>query len=117
MNEYQVVGKGRTVLPAIQYALYTLGPMIALYALATVPPHILGTRIKQIISFPLMACLVAMPYLYRDENDGKSSKVCLFTIVLLISCAYRHVLCALSSTTVCRVSTVNRHLLDSSFPL
>ncbi|KAL7311944.1 hypothetical protein PS15m_009651 [Mucor circinelloides] len=76
MNEYQVVGKGRTVLPASQYALYTLGPMIALYALATVPPHILRTGIKQIISFPLMACLVAMPYLYRDENDDMFCVLC-----------------------------------------
>lgn len=71
MNEYQVVGKGRTVLPAGQLALYTLGPMVTLYMLATIPLHVLGTRIKQILSFPLMACLVAMPYLYMDENDGE----------------------------------------------
>lgn len=72
MNEYEVVGKGRTVLPLGQFAFYTLAPMVALYVLATIPIHILGTRIKQLVSFPLMVCLVVIPYLYRDENDGSN---------------------------------------------
>lgn len=84
MNEYEVVGKGRTVLPLGRFAFYTLAPMIVLYVLATIPTHILGTRIKQVVSFPLMICLVATPYLYRDENDGNNYEVYLLFTVLLI---------------------------------
>ncbi|KAF1799316.1 hypothetical protein V8B55DRAFT_1366486 [Mucor lusitanicus] len=76
MNEYQVIGKGRTVLPVGQFAFYTLGPMVALYTLATVPTHVLGTRIKQALSLPLMACLVTMPYLYMDKNDDMFCVLC-----------------------------------------
>ncbi|KAI8642637.1 hypothetical protein BD408DRAFT_443343 [Parasitella parasitica] len=76
MNEYEAVGKARTVLPTGRYAFYTLGPMLALYILAAIPPHILQTRIKQLISLPLMICLVAMPCLYRDKNDDMFCVLC-----------------------------------------
>lgn len=85
MNEYEIVGKGRTVLPLGRFAFYTLAPMIALYVLATIPTRILGTRIKQVVSFPLMVCLVTIPYLYMDENDGNNIQS-LFIVYCLLCC-------------------------------
>lgn len=71
MIQYQQVDSWRTVLPMTQFGLCALTPIPLLYILAITPTRVLGTTIKQIISLPLLASLLIVPYFYRDSRNGK----------------------------------------------
>ncbi|KAI8082597.1 uncharacterized protein B0P05DRAFT_537687 [Gilbertella persicaria] len=75
MPPYDIVDTWRTVISPQRLALYTLFPIFCLLILAITPPQFMGTRLKQVISFPLMASLLINPFSYRDEIN---SPFCLF---------------------------------------
>jgi hypothetical protein len=85
-NTYQEHDTWRTPLPTPQFALYALTPVVILFILAITPLRILGTTSKQIISLPLLASLLILPYIYRDINNGRKKRhfYCLFGLHLLI---------------------------------
>lgn len=49
---------------------YALMPIVILYFLSTVPPNKITTRIKQLISVPLLISLISVPYFYQDYSGG-----------------------------------------------
>lgn len=64
--------RGRKILSYTEFALYSLIPILSLFVMASTPTHILNTKIKQALSFPLLISLVVVPYIYKDPINGKS---------------------------------------------
>lgn len=68
---YSYDDRGRRILSYTEFALYSLIPILLLFVMASTPTHILNTKIKQAISFPLLICLVVVPYVYKDPINGR----------------------------------------------
>lgn len=67
---------GRTVLPTLQFIIYALTPIPLLLFLAITPVHIITTRVKQMISLPLLVSLLYVPYKYCDAENGNKIYAC-----------------------------------------
>lgn len=65
--------RGRKILSYTEFALYSLIPILSLFVMASTPTHILNTKIKQALSFPLLISLVVVPYIYKDPINGTFS--------------------------------------------
>lgn len=98
---------GRRVLPILQFGLLALSPIFLLVLLAITPVAIINTRVKQMISVPLLTSLLYVPYKYCDEENGMLNKhlnnlICLPTYFkVLFRCFVKsfHLLCFYVSLT------------------
>ncbi|OBZ86624.1 hypothetical protein A0J61_05326 [Choanephora cucurbitarum] len=75
MPPFEITDTWRTVIPVQKLVLYTFSPIFLLVLLSITPTSTIGTRLKQALSIPLMASLLILPLIYRDEIN---SPVCIF---------------------------------------
>lgn len=105
--------RGRRILSLTEFALYSIIPISILFIMASTPVHILSTKVKQLISLPLLVTVVVIPYKYKDPINGTcTTEKKIPKTILTFFFSIRIVFSLLSGCSICYIFTFSRRILD-----